>query len=94
MVERFSSSRVARDEDWLDGFAEGLHTAAAEFDVLLVGGDGNADGIGPSEAPTQTWDTVSGSLEPAGTLAEGRSHHTATRGSGPRPQTVLQLRCV
>ncbi len=27
------------DEEWLEGFAEGLYTAAAEYGVLLVGGD-------------------------------------------------------
>jgi len=32
-------SLPAADEEWLDGFASGLHTAAAEYDVALVGGD-------------------------------------------------------
>ena len=29
----------AASEEWLEGFAEGLFTAATEFDVILVGGD-------------------------------------------------------
>ena len=58
----------------------GGHTATLlpEGRVLFVGGDDNVSGVGPQEAPTQTWDAVSGSLEPAGTLAEGRVYHTAT----------------
>jgi len=32
-------SMPTADEEWLDAFADGLHAAAAEFGVLLVGGD-------------------------------------------------------
>jgi len=32
-------SMPSADEAWLESFAEGLHTAASEFDVALVGGD-------------------------------------------------------
>lgn len=32
-------SLPAAGEDWLEGFSEGLFTAATEFDVALVGGD-------------------------------------------------------
>jgi thiamine-monophosphate kinase len=50
------------DKDWLEKFAEGLHAAAAEFDVALVGGD-------TTRAPlTVVTVQINGEIEPGAAL--------------------------
>ncbi len=53
----------ASDDDWLSGFASGLHEAAAEHQVSLVGGD------------TTRGDTIVVSVQISGDVAKGAAVH-------------------
>jgi thiamine-monophosphate kinase len=60
----------ASDDEWLSGFASGLHEAAAEHDVSLVGGD------------TTRGDAIVISVQISGDVAEGAAVHRSGACSG------------
>jgi thiamine-monophosphate kinase len=60
----------ASNDEWLSGFASGLHEAAAEHDVSLVGGD------------TTRGDAIVISVQISGDVAEGAAVHRSGACSG------------
>lgn len=58
------------DEHWISDFAEGLHAAAAEYDVALVGGD------------TTQGDIVVVSVQITGDIVEGGAIHRSGAAAG------------